>query len=303
MNPPTSLLDPKWCVFLQVAELGSLTRAAAALDVPQSMLSRHIAHLEQQCGARLFRRTGRGVVLTDFGAQIFPRLKNLAAQADHLLDAIRTSEGVPIGEVRVGMLPSSVPMLAAKMFSLARERFPRVQLHLSEGTSAQLEEHLREGRMDMALLLREGPVADEGEAMLAQITLKLVGRRGDPVLQAGEISLAELAALPLVVPSAPHLLRARLDTLAEARGLTLNIAVEADSIRLQHEIAAAGGGYAITSGLFELHNDRRLQAARIVKPELLRSVVLSSTLRRPHTLATREIERLILRVVPSLLGT
>lgn len=298
-----SILDQKWLLFIKVAELGSLTRAAVALDVPQSMLSRHIGQLEEQCGARLFRRTGRGVVLTDFGAQLFPRLKGLLADAESIRDAIQTSEGVPVGEVRVGMLPSSVPMLAAKLFSLARESFPRVRLHLSEGTSAQLEEQLREGRMDMALLLREGPVADADEAMLAQIALKLVGRRGDPVLQAGSIALSDLAGLPLVVPSAPHLLRARLETLAEARGLTLNFAVEADSIRLQHEIAAVGGGYAITSGLFELHNDRRLMSATIVKPELLRSVVLSSTFRRPHTLATREIERLIVRVVPGLLGT
>jgi LysR family transcriptional regulator, nitrogen assimilation regulatory protein len=296
-----SILDQKWLVFVQVAELGSLTRCAVAMDVPQSMISRHLAHLEEQCGARLFRRTGRGVVLTEFGAQVFPRVKALIAEADSITDAIRTSEGLPVGEVRVGMLPSTVPMLASKLFALMRERFPRVHLHLTEGTSAQLEEQLREGRLDMALLLREGPVSDVGEALLAQVTLQLVGRRGDALLQAGTIPLGALEGLPLVVPSAPHPLRARLDTLAEARGLKLHFAVEADSIRLQHEIAAAGGGYAITSGLFELRNDRRFASARIVKPELLRSVVLSTAPRRPATLATREVERLIVQVVPGLL--
>jgi LysR family transcriptional regulator, nitrogen assimilation regulatory protein len=296
-----SILDQKWLVFVQVAEMGSLTRAAVAMDVPQSMISRNLSQLERQCGAQLFRRTGRGVVLTDFGAQVFPRVKALIAEADSISDAIRTSDGQPVGEVRVGMLPSTVPMLASKLFSLMRERFPRVQLHLTEGTSAQLEEQLREGRMDMALLLREGPVPDAGEALLAQITLQLVGRRGDPVLQAGTIPLSALEGLPLVVPSAPHRLRARLDTLAEARGLKLNFAVEADSIRLQHEIAAAGGGSATPSGVFELRNDRRFASARIVKPELLRSVVLSTAPRRPYTLATREAERLLVQVVPGLL--
>ena len=162
---------------------------------------------------------------------------------------------MPTGEVCVGMLPSTVPMLASKLFAMVRERFPRVKLHLSDGSSAQLEEQLREGRVDMALLLREGPVSDVGESVLAQTTLELVGRRGDPLLQSGTIALSALEGLPLVVPSHPHLLRARLDTLAEARGLKLDFSVEADSIRLQHEIAAAGGGYAISSGLFELRND------------------------------------------------
>lgn len=296
-----SILDSKWLVFMKVAELGSLTRAATVFDVPQSMISRHVSTLERQCGSRLFRRTGRGVVLTEFGEQLYPRLQALAQEADRLADDIRSSGGEPVGEVRVGMLPSSVPLLASKLFSLSRERFPGVQLHLSEGPSTQLEELLRDGRMDMALLLREGPVSDSGESVLAQMPLRLIGPSSDPIFQEATVDLSTLQGLPLVVPSHPHPLRARLDTLAEARGIRLDIAVEADSIRLQHEIVAAGGGYAITSGLFEMDNDLRLASARIVKPELLRSVVLSTTVRRPHTLATREILRLIVQVVPELL--
>lgn len=76
-----SILDPKWHVFIKVSQLGSLTRAAHVLDVPQSMVSRHIAFLERECGARLFRRTGRGVVLTEFGEQILPRLNELIQEA------------------------------------------------------------------------------------------------------------------------------------------------------------------------------------------------------------------------------
>ncbi|RJF95763.1 LysR family transcriptional regulator [Noviherbaspirillum saxi] len=298
-----SILDSKWLVFMKVAELGSLTKAATVFDVPQSMISRNVSVLERQCGARLFRRTGRGVVLTEFGEQLYPRLQALMQQADRLADDIRSSGGVAAGEVRVGMLPSSVPMLASKLYSLVKEKFPRVRLHLSDGPSTQLEEWLREGRMDMALLLREGPVSDSGESVLAQISLRLIGPRNDPLLQEPTVDLSALQGRPLVVPSHPHPLRARLDTLAEARGINLNIAAEADSIRLQHEIVAAGGGYAITSGLFEMDSDSRLASARIVKPELLRSVVLSTSPRRPHTLATREVLRLIVQVVPELLQT
>lgn len=296
-----SILDSKWLIFMKVAELGSLTRAATFFDVPQSMISRHISTLEQQCKARLFRRTGRGVVLTEFGEQLYPRVTGLMKEADRLADDIRSSGGVPTGEVKVGMLPSSVPLLASRLFGLVKERFPMVRLHLSDGPSTQLEESLREGRMDMALLLREGPVSESGESVLAQLSLSLIGPRSDPLFSEPTVDLSELQGRPLVVPSYPHPLRARLDTLAEARGIKLDFAVEADSIRLQHEIVAAGGGYAITSGLFEMNADPRLASARIVRPELLRSVVLSTSPRRPHTLATREVLRLIVQVVPELL--
>lgn len=288
---------------MKVAELGSLTRAATVFDVPQSMISRHIAQLESQCGSRLFRRTGRGVVLTEFGEQIYPRIQALIADADQLADDIRVSGGMAMGEVRVGILPSTVNVLAGMLFGQIRQRFPRVKLHLSEGASPQLEEQLREGRIDMALLLREGPVSNAGESLVAQISLRLVGLRGDPFVDRPTVAFSALAGVPLVVPSYPHSLRTRLDALSEARGVKLDIAVEADSIRLQHEIVAAGGGYAITAGLFETSGDERFSSALIIEPELLRSVVLATTLRRPHTLATREVYRLISQTVPDLLRT
>ena len=80
--PPEAVIDFRWRIFLRVADAGSLSKAAAALAVPQSLVSRAISHLERQCGERLFVRTGRGVVLTEFGAQILARVTRLAADAD-----------------------------------------------------------------------------------------------------------------------------------------------------------------------------------------------------------------------------
>lgn len=296
-----SLLDPKWATFVEVAESGSLTRAAVHLNVPQSMVSRHIAQLERDCKNRLFRRTGRGVVLTAFGEQVFPRIQAIIADAERISDAIETSSGLPVGEVRVGLLPSTVPLLASTLYAQVQAAFPGVQLHLSEGPSSILEEQLGEGRLDMGLLLREGQPPTADETLLAQPHLQVVGPAGDPLLETGTITLAKLAGLPLIVPSRPHPLRARLDSLAEGRGMRLLFAVEADSIRLQHEVVAAGGGYALTSGLFESIADPRLASARIVKPLLPRSLVLAHSIRRPHTLATRAVQRLIGQVAPKLL--
>src|SRR5215471_12520681 len=132
-----SIVDPKWLLFIKVTELGSLTHAAAALDLPQSVISRQIGALERECGTRLFRRTGRGVVLSDFGEQIFPRVKALIAQADQLSDDISASGGEPLGEVRLGLLPSTVPLLAGPLMRAVAERLPRVRLHLTEGSSVQ----------------------------------------------------------------------------------------------------------------------------------------------------------------------
>ena len=101
--------------------------------------------------------------------------------------------------------------------------------------------------------------------------------------------------LPLILPAEPHVLRKRLDVLARERGMRLTVAMEADTIQLQKELAAAGAGYAIVAPIAETGTGRdRLGAARIIQPELVRNIVLGTTRHRPHTLATRSMTQLIM---------
>jgi LysR family nitrogen assimilation transcriptional regulator len=287
-----TIIDPRWALFARVVAAGSLSKAAVLLDMPQSMVSRNIALLESQCGERLFHRTGRGVVLTEFGERLLPGISGLLADAEGLADDIRNLRGKPVGEVVVGMLPSAVRRFAGTLFSAVREQMPGVRLHLIEGASAQLEEQLHDGRLDMALVLRESEASIADAYLLARLPLHLVGPAVEPLLAHREIALKKLSGLPLVVPGRPHLLRARLDHLAAEHGVELCVAVEADSVQLQYEVVAAGGGYAIASVL-PGSLDQRLMSSRIVDPVLERFVVLVESPRRPLTRASREVRRLI----------
>ncbi|PZQ78250.1 MAG: LysR family transcriptional regulator [Variovorax paradoxus] len=299
--PPT-ILDAKWQLFVKIAQAGSVTGAAVALDMPASVVSRTLAQLEADVGARLFRRTGRGVVLTEFGEQVRPRIEALIRDAAQLADEMRTRSGLPMGDVRFGLLPSTVAVLAGPLFSEVRRQWPEVRLHLTEGASAQLEEWLGQGRLDMATLLREDGAPGTGdEPVLARLPLNLVMPRGDALAGRKSIRFDELAGLPLVLPSEPHPLRGRLAVLARERGLRLEPALEADSIRLQHQLVASGGGFAITAGTLDGPQARQLVAVRIARPTLTRSVVLGVTAQRPHTLATRSVAALARSLAPGLL--
>ena len=287
-----ALIDERWRLFLRVAEAGSLSKAAAAMALPQSMVSRAIAHLEQQCGERLFVRTGRGVVPTELGARLLPRVARLAAEADTLAEDIRAARAEPMGDVLVGLLPSAVPRFAGPLAAAVRERWAGLRLHLVEGASAPLEEQLREGRLDMAVVLREDAGAVGDGRVLARVPLYLIGREGEPALAQPTIPLRALSGLPLVLPARPHLLRARLDRLAAEHGLHWRVAVEADSVQLQYAVAAAGAGLAIASVAAGIPA-APLKAARIVDPGLERFVVLAESPRRPHTRATQAVHQLL----------
>jgi len=296
------IIDVGWHHFVKVAELGSVSRAAVAADVPQSVVSRHIAQLESDAGTHLFRRTGRGVVLTDLGQQLYPRMKQLIAESESFADELRSSSGVPVGDVRLGLLPSTVPALAGPLYQRVLKQFPRVRLHLTEGSSSQLQEMLDQGRLDLSLLLRDGGEAGADEPVLMEGALCLVVASSDPLARRREIRFEEVAKLPLVLPGEPHPLRDRLAVLARKLGLSLRIAAEANSIRLQHEIAASAAGYAITSPSIAPHDSDRLVALKIVEPVLARAMVLAVARHRPHTLATREIRALLLSIAPPILA-
>jgi DNA-binding transcriptional LysR family regulator len=296
-----TLIHPNWQLFVKVADAGSLSGAALALAQPISVVSRGIAQIERDLGARLFRRTGRGVVLTEFGKQVYPRVLGFIQDTEQFADDMRSQSGVPMGDVRLGMLTFSVPKLAGPLFVQVRQRWPRVRLHLSEGSSAQLEEGLAQGRLDMATLLREEDEVHASETPLLRTPLALVVPASHALAQRQSIPFDELATLPLVLPGAPHPLRTRLQVLARQRQLTLTCAIEADSIRLQHEMVAAGGGFAITAAAMAPPHAGSLALVRIVQPALSRTIVLGIAAHRPHTLATRSVADLIRSWAPDLL--
>ncbi|WP_240788668.1 LysR family transcriptional regulator [Ramlibacter henchirensis] len=296
------IIDAGWHHFVKVAELGSISRAALAADVPQSVVSRHISLIEGDVGSPLFRRTGRGVVLTELGQQLYPRIKQLIAETQSLADEMRASRGVPVGDVRLGLLPSTVPALAGALYQRVLKEYPRVRLHLTEGSSSQLQELLDQGRLDLSLLLRDGGQAAPDEPVLVEGALCLVVASSDPLARRHEIRFEEVGGLPLVLPGEPHPLRERLALLARKHGLSLRIAAEANSIRLQHEIAASAAGYAITAESIAAYDRNRLVAVKIVEPVLARAIVLAVARHRPHTLATREIRALLLSIAPAILA-
>ena len=127
-------------LFAAVADLGSLTRVAAARSSTQPVISRQIAALERECGGRLFARTGRGMTLTELGQRLLPRIKAMLDEAKQLSEEIGAAGGVAMGEVRIGALPSLYKLLICPLFRVTQERFPKVQLHVFEGSAGQIDE-------------------------------------------------------------------------------------------------------------------------------------------------------------------
>lgn len=292
-------MDPAtWKIFIDAAELGSLSKVATAHGTSQPQISRVISELESECGGRLFRRTGRGVMLTEFGERIAPRIRAWIASTDELANDIRTAAGTPIGNVRIGSLPSTAYPLLTTVFARLKTQYPFVQMSVREGQGAQIETWLEDGSVDLAILFRMSPVPRNGDVYLFEAPTHLVSAAGDPLTAKPTVEFAALDNLPLVQFCRPSAWRNHLEQIAFEQRISLNVVLEADSLSMQTNIVARGGTYALLGPLAVAGASRmlRLQSSRLVAPTVNRYVALAMSPRGKTTLACRTVMQTIREV-------
>ena len=280
-----------WKLFIDAAELGSLSKVALAYGTSQPHISRRIGELEQQCGGRLFQRTGRGVVLTELGRRVAPKVRGWLASTDQLANDVRTSAGTPIGTVRIGCLPSTAHPLVTTLYYRLKKQYPLVQLAVREGQGAQLETWLEEGSVDLAFLFRATSSPRNGDTYLVETQTYLVGAEGDELTTHPTIPFKAVDNLPLVHFCRPSTWRDRLEELSVEHGISLNVVLEADSLSLQTHVVADGGIYALLGpyAITAASRTCRLQSSRIVNPSITRHIALAMSRHGEMTFACRTV--------------
>jgi LysR family nitrogen assimilation transcriptional regulator len=290
-----------WKLFVDAAELGSLSKVAVTYGTSQPHISRQISELETECGGRLFQRTGRGVVLTELGQRIAPKVRAWMASTEQLTNDVRTSAGTPIGKVRIGSLPSTAHPLVSTLYKRLSEQYPLIQLAVREGQGAQLETWLEDGSVDLAVLYRTSPTPRNGDTYLVETSTYLVSAANDALTSRRTVPFSALHNLPLVLFCRPNSWRNHLEQISVERGVSLNVALEADSLSLQTHIVSQGGiytllgPYAIAAALKE----RRLQSSKLVAPVVTRHIALAMSRHGELTLACRTVMQVIRAIAKS----
>jgi DNA-binding transcriptional LysR family regulator len=152
-------------VFEAVARLGGIGRAALELNTVQSNVTTRVRLLEQELDTPLFERHARGVTLTAAGLRLLP----YAAEVRHLLAQARRvamDDGRPKGRLAIGTLETTVAMRLPRIIASYASAYPRVDLALRIGTSAELVTRVLERELEGAFVA--GPV---DHAELAQETM------------------------------------------------------------------------------------------------------------------------------------
>ncbi|WP_423801830.1 LysR family transcriptional regulator [Neobacillus sp. SAB-20_R2A] len=137
--------------FIEVARLNNFTRAAERLKIAQPALSQQIGNLEQELGVKLFKRTGRGVALTEAGEQFFIGAEKTLAEAQKAKDLVKEVINDPHGTIMVGALESLVQTRLPKLLVEFGKEYPGIKVFIRENTTEPLLDALKKGELELAL--------------------------------------------------------------------------------------------------------------------------------------------------------
>ncbi|KAA5606218.1 LysR family transcriptional regulator [Roseospira marina] len=276
--------------LLAVLEAGSVSGAARALGMGQPALSQSLRALEEDLGAVLLHRRPRGVVPTEEGRLLAERARRLLAEWDGLADSLRAAAAEPAGVLAIGVPTSLGHAVSVPVAEALADRFPRVRPRLVEGLSGHIIAWLNAGDLDLGLIFNTEDSADLAVERLAEEHLCLVSAP-EARPHGPSITLAEVAARPLILPGRPHGLRAEVERAFAALGpgRTPHVVMEIDALDHIVTLVARGRGDAILSPRVARTalGTGRIVATPIVAPTITRTIGLAHSRLRPPSIALR----------------
>lgn len=284
--------------FVRVAELGSFTRAALALNIAQPALSRQVRLLEVELRQNLLTRNGRGALPTEAGKLLLAHGRGILHQVERAREELGRVRGSLAGRVAVGLPTSLARALTVPLTRAFRAELPDATISISEGLSVAMQESLVAGRLDIAVLYNAQPSAETEITPLFEENLLLVQRRPTGLAEdppPGPIALKDVAQLPLVIPSRPNAIRMHVESEMANIGLRLKIALEIDGVSAILDLVADGAGCAVLSRNAVASSIRpsAFSVRTITAPVLRTKVSIATSSLRPATLTQQTTLTLI----------
>ena len=236
-----SIIDSRRLLyFYHVAKNGSLSRAEVALVAPQPVISRHIGKLEEELGAQLLDRNGRGVTLTRLGEILFRHAEAILGGMSSALEELQVARLRPARQVRLAAPATFMTLYMPEILRRFMQELPDVELVAAQALTGEIYEKLVADKVDIGIVLVVPNKAKyEVQQLLVEPMVCIVART-HPLAGKQSVSRADLAEHRLVVPSTARGLRDLIDTYMVAGSSSFVPHLQIDSVPLIRELVAQG---------------------------------------------------------------
>ncbi len=289
--------------FLRVAEVGSVKGAAQLINLAQPALSRQIALLEQEFGAKLFVRSSRGVALTEAGEALRVHAERMLGEMERAREALSETARVPTGSLSLGLPTSMRYVLSSSIVSAYRRSYPDVVLRVHEAIGHVIEDLLTRRVLDVAILIAGAAEIDAELTPLVSEDVYLAGPPGSGLDMRRPVPIAHLSQLPMILLSPQNRLRLKISEELARHRLSLRANLEVEGQPLVLDLIKEGVGYTV---LPYCAIQAEMSAGEISGAPI-KGLTINWTLgvnrMRAHVPAVREMIRLIREAVETRVAT
>jgi DNA-binding transcriptional LysR family regulator len=251
--------------FIEVAKLGSFSRAAEKVLRSQPAVSAQIRQLEQEYGQKLFDRNTKSVRLTPAGEVVLDYARQLLAMRTSSMQAASDWNGIPSGTLSIGANEGTFLYVLPRVFADYHRKFPKVRISVYRSFTHKVSEKVEEGAIDLGVVT--APVKSPSLAAIPVFRdriLLMVGPRS-PLFQSASVTLQEFAQQPLIMPRTGSVRKMIEKNLRPYRE-HLNVTMELTSVVMIKQFVMDGFGVSLICASFAREDVRNGQA-RLLKIE------------------------------------
>lgn len=257
---------------------GSVVAAAQELGYTPSAVSQQVKRLESQTGVRLLERVGRGVMLTHAGRQLVDAGTRLLSDLEALESGLRRQTGQPSGRLRVAAFSTAMRGLVAPRVRTLRERYPELELNLSEREPWDTVELVSSGQADIGVVHSWGdvPLTIPEHLLTTFLTddvAEVIVDTDHPLAARTRVSPRDLVDEHWIATPEGSICRQWLNRMYDGTGRAPRIAHQSSEFQSHLALVRAGAGIALIPRLGREELGPGLVALAVHDPEPTRSIM------------------------------
>lgn len=283
--------------FIRVCQIGSITRAAAELNIAQPALGLQIRNLESDFGAELVARGPRGVRPTPAGELVLAWAQEVLQSRDSIRHKVRDLAAHVPASLKLGLTPSVAGLISDSLTDWASTEARSASLTVIKAFSNNISQLVEMQQLDLGLTCstRAREALDSRPILLER--LYFMGAFDG---RTGPIELQEALDRPIALPKGRDSVRRAVDEGVLRQGLALKSTMEINSLETAKDLAVAGiAGCILPLGSAPDAASLGLSLRPIVSPALSRTIYL---VRRQGHIPTEAEQRLVRTMTAALLG-
>src|SRR5947207_8958837 len=232
--------------FLEVSKLRSFSRAAEKLYRTQPAISAQVRLLEQECGEKLFDRSGKKVRLTPAGETLQGYAERLLALQKEALQAIAELNQTPRGKLSIGANEATCLYVLPKTFARFKQLYPLVQISIYRNFSHKILQKVQEGQVEVGIVTLPHTGTGMEVIRVFRDEVQVVTPKNHPLAKSRTVTVEQVSHYPLILHKTGHT-RVVIDRLMREYRNHLQISMELASVETIKKFVGAGLGISLIS--------------------------------------------------------